>query len=498
MRLRKSGILLHLTSLPSQFGIGDLGRGAYGFADFLASSGQTLWQVLPFNPVSQACGNSPYCCFSAFAGNPLLIAPDLLVRDGYLEASDLDGLPSFAPNRVDYEQAAALKGRLLEKACERFRLPGDARCAFERFVAANAHWLHDHALFVSLKEQFSGAPWHEWPSEIRDRTQDALHDWTQKLSENIEREKFRQFLFFEQWCALKNYCNRKQIQVVGDVPIYLSHDSSDVWANREYFKLDAEGRPVFVAGVPPDYFSKTGQLWGNPVYSWDKLRESSYAWWIGRMEHNLRCFDSVRLDHFRGFVAYWEVEAWEKTAVNGKWVTAPATGFFNELLKRFPSLSIIAEDLGIITPDVREVMHQYDFPGMKPLLFAFGDDLSQNPYVPHNHVQNCVVYTGTHDNNTVKGWFQQDATQWEKENLSAYFGRELDENTVCRAFVRAAMMSVAQTVIIPLQDFLELGAEARMNTPAVTFGNWEWRVAANRLTAELSKSIAELTRIYGR
>ncbi|MDR3556321.1 MAG: 4-alpha-glucanotransferase [Syntrophobacteraceae bacterium] len=498
MRLRKSGILLHITSLPSEFAIGDLGRGAYHFADFLAESGQTLWQMLPFNPTSPACGNSPYCCFSAFAGNPLLIAPDLLVQSGYLAQSDLEGDFSANPQRVDYDRAAELKNGLLKKAYEKFRQMGEPKCALENFVKTNAHWLNDYALFICLKEQFFGAPWSDWPSEIRDRTQPALDEWTQRLAENIEREKFSQFLFFGQWSALKSYCNQKQIQVIGDIPIYVSHDSADVWAHREFFKLECDGRPALVAGVPPDYFSSTGQLWGNPVYSWDRLRETSYAWWIRRIRHNLSYFDIVRLDHFRGFVAYWEVPASEQTAINGRWVDAPATQFFNEVLSRFPSISVIAEDLGIITPDVREVMNLYEFPGMKPLLFAFGGDLSTNPYVPHNHVRNCVVYTGTHDNNTVKGWFEHDATRAEKENLAAYFGRELDADTVSLAFVGVAMMSVASTVIIPMQDFVELGMEARMNTPSVSFGNWEWRVEADRLAPDLSQRIAHLTRIYGR
>jgi 4-alpha-glucanotransferase len=286
--------------------------------------------------------------------------------------------------------------------------------------------------------------------------------------------------------------------LIGDVPIYVSHDSSDVWANRQYFKLDWNGRPELVAGVPPDYFSETGQLWGNPVYCWDKLRETSFAWWLGRIGHNLTYLDMIRLDHFRGFIAYWEVAASENTAINGRWINAPATEFFDVLLNRFPSISIIAEDLGIITPDVREIMTQYDFPGMKPLLFAFGGDPATNPYVPHNHVRNCVVYTGTHDNNTAKGWFQHDASEQEKHNLVEYFGRELNEDTVSWALIRAAMMSVATTVIIPMQDFLELGAEARMNTPSVSFGNWEWRLSAHRLTSDLSKRIANLTRLYGR
>jgi len=374
----------------------------------------------------------------------------------------------------------------------------DEGCRYENFVNANVHWLDDYALFIGLKERFSGAPWNEWPREIRDRTQPALNEWTETLADSIKREKFNQFLFFRQWSALKSYCNQKQIQVIGDIPIYVSYDSSDVWTNSEYFKLDSDTKPAFVAGVPPDYFSETGQLWGNPVYCWDRLKETFYAWWISRMEHNLKYFDMVRLDHFRGFVAYWEVGAAEKTAINGKWVKTPAVEFFQTLLRRFPSLPIIAEDLGVITPEVREIMNVYEFPGMKVLLFAFGDSLATNPYIPHNHVRNCIVYTGTHDNNTVKGWFEHDATQGEKENLLAYFGREFDENTIAGQLVRTAMMSVASIAIIPIQDFLGLGAEARMNTPSVAFGNWEWRVAAAQLTPDLSAKISNLTKVYGR
>lgn len=498
MKLRKSGILLHVTSLPSEFGIGDLGKAAYAFADFLKDSCQTVWQLLPFNPSSPACGSSPYCSFSAFAGNPLLIAPDLLVKDGYISRNDLRGAPAFDPAKVDYEKAAVYKNRVLGTAYEKFRKMPDARCVYEQFENDNAHWLDDYAMFMSIKERFSGATWSEWPPEIRDRTQPAINEWKKKLADRINREKFNQFLFFSQWSALKRYCNDRQIEVIGDIPIYVSHDSSDVWSNPEYFKLESDKKPAFVAGVPPDYFSSTGQLWGNPVYCWEKLTETSYAWWISRMAHNLKYFDIVRLDHFRGFVAYWEVPATEETAVNGNWVQTPARDFFRTLRMCFPSMSIIAEDLGVITPDVKEIMNLYDFPGMKVLVFAFGGELSTNPYIPYNHVQNCVVYTGTHDNNTVKGWFRHDATPKEKQNLLAYFGCGVDENTVTGQLVRAAMGSVASTVIIPIQDFLELGAEARMNTPSITHGNWEWRVTADQLTAELAEKIAKLTRIYGR
>ena len=498
MKSRKNGILLHVTSLPSPFGIGDLGKGAYAFADFLADSRQTIWQVLPFSPTSPGCGNSPYCSFSAFAGDPLMIAPDLLVQDGYISSNDLSWATPFDSTKVDYVQAGAFKEKVLGIAYEKFAQMPDAQAGYENFVNGNAHWLDDFALFMSLKHHFSGAPWNEWPLEIRNRTEPAVNEWTEKLAGRIKQEKFIQFLFFQQWSALKSYCNGKKIQIIGDIPIYVSYDSSDVWANSEYFKLDGDKRPVFVAGVPPDYFSETGQLWGNPVYSWARLKETSYEWWIRRIEHNLKSFDMVRLDHFRGFVAYWEVPAAEKTAVNGKWVEAPAGEFFQMLQNRFPSIPIIAEDLGIITPEVKGIMSEFGFPGMKILLFAFGGDPATNPYTPHNHVENCVVYTGTHDNNTVKGWFAHDAAESEKENLHKYFGREFDENTIAEQLVRSAMMSVAATVVIPLQDFLELGAEARMNTPSVPFGNWEWRVGAEQLTPDLAVKIADLTRIYGR
>ena len=498
MRSRKNGILLHLTSLPSEFGIGDLGKGAYAFADFLSDSSQTLWQVLPVSPSSSACGNSPYCSFSAFAGNPLLVAPDLLVEDGYISWDDLGQIPAFDSTKVDYAGVAEFKNRMLGIAYEKFKTMPDTERRYENFVAENSYWLDDYAVFISLHEHFSGASWHEWPREIRDRIQPALDELTQELVEKINQEKFNQFLFFRQWLLLKSHCNRKQINIMGDIPIYVSYDSSDVWAHPEYFNLDDEKKPVCVAGVPPDYFSETGQLWGNPVYRWDKLKETSYEWWISRIGHNLRYFDQIRIDHFRGFVAYWEVPATEKTAVNGRWVEAPARDFFNTLLERFPSIPIIAEDLGTITAEVKEIIKELKIPGMKVLLFAFGGNPAENPYVPHNHVENCVVYTGTHDNNTAKGWFEQDATETEKKNLNHYFGNDFDADTVAWQLVRAAMMSVASTSVIPMQDFLELGPEARMNTPSVAFGNWEWRISAEQLAPELSKKIACLTRIYGR
>ena len=469
---RRSGILLHVTSLPSPFGIGDLGPGARRFADFLSEAGQTIWQVLPLNPSSAACGNSPYCSYSAFAGNPLLISPERLVEEDCLVKIDTMDRPQFPADRVDFELVAAYKRRLLKRAFGRYMGKLGGNCDFANFCRDNASWLDDYALFVSLKEQFGGLPWCDWPAEYRNREEAALREGRERLKERVEMEKFFQFLFFRQWSDLKKYCNERKIQIVGDLPIYVSYDSSDVWANPKFFKLDAMRKPLSVAGVPPDYFSETGQLWGNPVYDWNALGQAGYAWWIERLGHNLNLFDMTRLDHFRGFVAYWEVEASEKTAIRGRWVDVPVRDFFDTLLKRFPSLPIIAEDLGVITPDVQQIMTTYGFPGMKLLHFAFGEDLPSNPYAPHNHIPNCVVYTGTHDNNTTRGWFEHDLDEETKERLAKYLGRTPDENGIHRDLLRLALMSVADTAIVPMQDALGLGEEARMNLPSTAFGNW--------------------------
>ncbi len=423
---------------------------------------------------------------------------DLLEQEGYVSQADLGGLPPFDPQRADYNLAAQFKYRVLGIAFENFREMSDHECRFEDFLHASAFWLDDYALFTALKEHFGGAAWNEWPPGLRDRETGALESWNRELSDRILREKFYQFLFFRQWSELKTYCNQKKIQIIGDLPIYVSFDSSDVWSNPRFFKLDEAKRPLAVSGVPPDYFSETGQLWGNPVYAWDAIKEDGFSWWIRRMEHNLTYFDMVRMDHFRGFVAYWEVPASEKTAINGKWVEVPVFDFFDMLLKRFSTLPIIAEDLGIITADVKEVMAKYGFPGMKILHFAFGGDLATNPYVPHNHLRNCVIFTGTHDNNTSRGWFDHDLSEQEKKNVISYLGRELNEASIAGELIRFAMMSVADMAIIPMQDHLGLGIEARMNTPSTTFDNWEWRMVPEQLTPTLAQEILEMTKLYGR
>jgi 4-alpha-glucanotransferase len=496
MNRRASGILLHITSLPSSHGVGDLGPGAYRFADFLVEAKQSLWQILPLNPVDPANGNSPYQSPSAFAGNPFLISPELMVRDGWLMEADLEGLPEFEKGRVDYSAVIEYKQRLFNVAYERFKGNGKQH-EYERFCSNNAYWLDDYALFKALKGYF-GKAWVEWPHDIRDRKPKALQPLEKELHHKIQAEKFLQYVFYQQWLAVKDYCNQRGIQIFGDIPIYVIHDSVDVWANPELFDLDDRGNPSAVAGVPPDYFSETGQLWGNPLYRWDRLRETGYTWWISRMAHNAKYLDLVRVDHFRGFVGYWEVPAGEANAVNGRWVEAPAEDFFNTLLKRFPKLPIIAEDLGVITPDVREIMHRFDLPGMKVLLFAFGDDLATNPYIPHNVPRNCVIYTGTHDNNTVKGWFEREAAPETKERLVRYLGREVSVERIHWELIRLAMMSVANMAIFPMQDILGLGEEARMNLPATTQGNWQWQLVPEQLTPTLTTKLREITEAYGR
>jgi 4-alpha-glucanotransferase len=498
MKTRRSGILLHLTSLPSPYGIGDLGPGAYRFADFLAYAGQSIWQILPLNPTSSTGGNSPYSSFSAFAGNPLLISPERLLAEGFLMPSDIEDPPSFCEERVEYDAVSAYKTDLLRKAFRMFSQGGRLDPDFSEFCHRNACWLDDYALFSAIKEHFGGISWSAWPPGLKERTEPTLHEWKERLAGGILAEKFYQYLFFRQWSALKCYCNRKSIQLLGDLPIYVSFDSVDVWSHPGLFQLDEEQRPAFVAGVPPDYFSPTGQLWGNPVYRWEALKQSGYDWWVRRFDHNLRLFDAIRLDHFRGFVGYWAVPSSETTAINGRWEPAPACDFFTTLFKRFPYLPVIAEDLGVITPDVREIMAQFGFPGMKVLQFAFSGDISVNPYAPHNHTGNALVYTGTHDNNTTRGWFGKDLDEKGRDGLSRYLGKQAVAAEIHRDLIRLAMMSVCATAIIPMQDVLGLGEDARMNVPAVAHGNWEWRFLSAELSPRLARGLASMTRLYGR
>ncbi len=497
MNKRGSGILLHITSLPSRFGIGDMGPQAYGFVDLMAGAGQKYWQVLPLNPTSSEYGNSPYSSVSAFAGNSLLISLEIMVKDGFLKEEDLAHNIKFSDKRVGYPEVTAYKNRLFDKAYDKFR-GNKSREDYNKFCVDNAAWLDEFALFVSIKNHLKNEAWASWPVGLRDREPGALRDIKSALFDNIEKEMFLQYLFFKQWAALRDYCNRRGISIIGDIPVYVILNSVDVWAHPDLFKLNESHIPYAVAGVPPDYFSDTGQRWGNPVYRWDVLKETGYGWWIKRIERDLKIFDIVRLDHFRGFVAYWEIDADEETAVKGKWVEAGGYDFFNALQDRFKTLPIIAEDLGVITDDVKEVINHFQFPGMKILLFAFGDDPATNPYAPHNHNKNCVVYTGTHDNNTIKGWFDNELTVDDKNRLFKYIGKEANSAEIHMEFLKLAMMSPADTTILPMQDILGLGKDARMNLPATTKGNWEWRLESGQLEPAVLTNFVELTKKSGR
>ncbi len=498
MKGRGSGILLHITSLPSPYGIGDLGPSAYKFVDFLSESKQSFWQILPVNPTNLAYGSSPYSSPSAFAGNPLLISPESLVNDGFLTTTDIeDSHPSFSDEGVDYTAATSYKEGLFHKVYNNFK-KNEQSTQFEEFCSNNSHWLEDYAQFAVLKKHFNGVAWREWPIEPASRKKKILPELENNLRERLEIEKFIQYVFFKQWFSLKSYCNSKKIKIIGDIPIYVNYDSADVWANPEIFKLDEKKKPTFVAGVPPDYFSKTGQLWGNPVYRWRVLRKEGYSWWIKRIEHNLRLFDMIRLDHFRGFVGYWEVPAGEKTAINGKWKKAPAKDFFKKLKNRFPNLPLIAEDLGVITPDVVKIMNHFGFAGMRLLLFAFGDDFPGSLHLPHNIIQNSVAYTGTHDNNTTQGWWRSEASPESRKRFIRYIGKEVERGNINWEFIRLAMMSPANTCIIPMQDILGLGEEAKMNRPAKTEGNWLWRLKPDQLTPFVVEKLREITDTYGR
>jgi 4-alpha-glucanotransferase len=497
MASRGSGVLLHITSLPSPFGIGDLGPSAYAFADWLVEAKQRYWQILPLTPTGPAYGNSPYHSISAFAGNPLLLSPELLVEEGFLTGKDLESRPFFTEEAVDFRAVVEYKNRLFETAYARFK-GGEEPAAYRTFCNQNAFWLDDFALFAAMKSRRPHQTWNEWPDALRDRGEEALIRSREDHEAPEEKERFLQYLFFTQWSSLKRYCKQKGVTIIGDMPIYVVYDSADVWAHADLFNLDSDKKPITVAGVPPDYFSETGQLWGNPVYRWDALRKTGYEWWIQRVGFNLQQFDLVRVDHFRGFLAYWEVPAREQVATNGQWVEAPAVDFFDRLSQSFPNLPIIAEDLGTITPDVWELMAHFGFPGMKVLLFAFGRDLPANPYAPHNHVKNCVVYTGTHDNNTARGWFEHEAAPEDKQRLSQYLGREVSAQTVPWELIRLAMMSVADRVIFPMQDVLGLGEAARMNRPARKQGNWRWRVLQPQLTPDLCRTLSEMTELFGR
>jgi 4-alpha-glucanotransferase len=494
---RASGILLHPTCFPSRFGIGDLGDKAYQFIDFLADSLQQVWQILPLGPTGY--GNSPYLCYSALAGNPLLISPEKLVEDELLTEEDFENLPDFPLDSVDFEWVVQTKMPLLKKACDNFKgqASQELQEEFEKFCDRHSDWLDDYALFMSLKEVFEGKSWNNWDQEIAQRKPDAIAKWKNQLSESIFYQKFLQFQFFRQWSTLKQYANEKGINIFGDIPIYVAHDSVDVWANPELFCLDEEtGGSAFMAGVPPDYFSETGQLWGNPVYKWEKHQETDFAWWLRRVEGILEYVDIIRIDHFRGFEAFWAVPQGEETAIEGEWLEAPGEAFFNLLKQRLGGLPIVAEDLGVITPEVEALRDQFGFPGMKVLQFAFDSDRA-NPFLPFNYVnRNCVVYTGTHDNDTTMGWFTARSPE-EQARVVDYLGCVCPEG-IHWSLIRLALGSVANQAIFPFQDLLGLGNDARLNTPSVADGNWGWRYRSEAVNSQVSEHLKYLTHLYGR
>ncbi|HUS10479.1 MAG TPA: 4-alpha-glucanotransferase [Pyrinomonadaceae bacterium] len=502
---RASGILLHPSSLPGPFGIGDLGPEAFAFADFLEAAGQSIWQMLPLGPTGY--GDSPYACYSAFAGNTLLISLEELVTVGLLSENELANAPQFSSDRVDFAAVHAYKDSILRSAFVAFKRDTDQELTarFVQFCGQHASWLEDYALFRALKDEHGGIAWTGWPPDLVTRQPAAIQDAKHRLSDEIEAQKFYQFLFFRQWFALKSYCNDRGIQLVGDVPIFVAHDSADVWTNPDQFKLDEAGNPVVVAGVPPDYFSTTGQLWGNPLYEWERMRLDGFRWWINRVRATLEIFDIARIDHFRGFAACWEIPGGDKTAERGQWVEAPGRELFTAIKNALGQVPIIAEDLGVITPDVESLRDDFGFPGMRIVQFAFSSD-TNNIDLPHNYHQNVVVYTGTHDNDTAVGWFSSNAGEGstrdaqqierEKEFCLKYFNTAAKE--IHWDFIRAALASVANTAIVPLQDVLGLGTEGRMNLPNSTAGNWSWRFKAGALTSEIAARLKQLTELYGR
>lgn len=503
---RSSGILLHPTSLPGSNGIGDLGPEAWRFVDFLEDAGQTLWQVLPLGPTGY--GDSPYQSFSALAGNPLLISPQRLDEQGWLDASAVSGVPDFPKDAVDFERVIPWKKALLESAARRFfkSAASQDRERFDVFCEKNKSWLDDFALFMALKQQNGGAVWSKWDPDIRWREPAALERCCERLAEPVAVQKFQQFAFFSQWGELREHCQQRSVRLMGDLPIYVSHDSADVWVNPKHFHLDSNGDPTVVAGVPPDYFSATGQLWGNPIYRWDVLAREGYRWWQERIRAELDLVDMIRLDHFRGFEAYWEVPATEPTAVNGRWVKGPGAALFEAARQALGELPLVAENLGVITPEVEAIRAEFGFPGMTILQFAFGNDSQAASFRPHNYPHEVVAYTGTHDCDTTIGWWNSEGKgestrtpeDIRREHESAMKYLNTDGKEINWVFIRTLEASVADTVLIPMQDVLGLGSSSRMNQPATLGGNWRWRYRAEMLTPAISRRLEELARLYER
>lgn len=489
---RENGILLHIASLNGRYGIGTLGEESYRFIDFLEKSGVKIWQVLPLSPTS--FGNSPYQSFSAFAGNPWLINLDDLVENNLLLPSEISHKQPKESSSIDYTEIELVNRPLLRKAFERFSTNRNFLKPFHDFCIKNSFWLDDYALFMSFKDYYHQAPLNQWDKTIQLKEKSTIEYYSQRFSSNIEFYKFVQFIFFKQWFLLKSYAHEKGIKIMGDIPIYVAYDSADVWSNPELFQLDSDLNPEFVAGVPPDYFSKTGQLWGNPVYNWEANKAEDYSWWFKRILFHFELFDILRIDHFRAFSDYWAIPFGEKSAKNGTWIEAPGYDFFESLFKKHGKLDIVAEDLGIITDEVEELRDAFSFPGMKILQFAFSND-AENPYLPHNYIKNCIVYTGTHDNDTSLGWFKS-LVDGDKQQVREYLGNS--KEAISWALIRLAWASVARIAIAPMQDFLELDSEHRMNIPGTSENNWKWKLTSGLLNNQLAEKIKKINHIYGR
>ncbi|MEI7810856.1 MAG: 4-alpha-glucanotransferase [Ignavibacteria bacterium] len=496
---RSAGVLLHPASLPGKYGIGDLGHEAYKFVDFLEASGHRLWQVFPLGPTGY--GDSPYQCLSAFAGNPLLISPQLLLDERLLEQKDIENVPDFNTSRIDFGPLINYKHSLLGQAYQKFReIPKSEKNDFYKFCEKNQSWLDDYALFAASKAFHGGALWTQWPEDIAFRKPDAVKEWTEKLSDDISFHKFIQYQFLKQWTALKKYANSKHIKIIGDLPIFIAYDSADLWANKAFFTVNEKGKLLTVAGVPPDYFSTTGQLWGNPLYRWDEMAKDDFKWWRNRISHLLSMTDFIRIDHFRGFDAFWEIPGDAETAVKGRWVKGPGVSFFETVKKHLGELPIIAEDLGIITKSVEELRDAFNFPGIKILQFAFGTSM-ENKFLPHNLTRNCIVHTGSHDNDTTRGFFENALLDNKSDIYSfaqKYLGYFGTVEGITLQIIRAAYATVANMVVIPMQDILNLGAEARMNLPGKPGGNWTWRFTWDMVPPDIAGQYKEMAVIFDR
>ncbi|MCG2583733.1 4-alpha-glucanotransferase [Massilia sp. TS11] len=492
---RASGIVLHPTSLPGRYGIGDLGAAAYRFVDWLAAGHQKIWQLLPLGPTSY--GDSPYQCLSSMAGNTLLISLDHLQEQGFLDSADLAEVPPFPTEAVDYGWVIPWKKALLAKAHGAFvakATPGQ-KSAYEAFCKRQDYWLEDYARFCAIKDAHDGRAWTEWTPELRARCQPQLNDWAAAHGSAIDLHRWLQFVFFSQWGQLKRYANAKGVEVMGDIPIFVAFDSADTWSHQDEFYLNADGNPSVVAGVPPDYFSATGQRWGNPLYRWDVMQANGYAWWKDRIRALLAQVDIIRIDHFRGFEAYWEIPASEPTAVHGRWVKGPGIDLFNAIKAEFGEIPIVVEDLGVITEEVNALRDGAGFPGMK--IFQFGFSENNPSFLARNYIPHSIAYTGTHDNNTTRGWFKT-IPQHERDHVCHYFGRGFNEDEITPVMIEALWQSPANTVLAPMQDALNLGEEARMNFPGKMGGNWAWRYREEQLTPELAQWFAGITDAAGR